>query len=87
MRQQKRPAAEMSRWVYLAVTVGLMLVVSMAALIFKSISRFPLARNHLILPLTEKQAATLLAEKAEAADARKKAAMHMLDATNFSAWL
>ncbi len=54
---------------------------------FKSISRFPLARNHLNLPLTEKQAAALLAEKAEAADARKKAARHMLDATNFSPWL
>ncbi len=77
----------MGRWVYLAATVGVMLVVSMAALIFKSISRFSLARNHLNLPLTEKQAAALLAEKAEAADARKKAARHMLDATNFSPWL
>ena len=64
-----------------------MLVVSMAALIFNTISRFPFARNHLMLPLTEKQASVLLAEKAEAADARKMAAMHMLDATNFSAWL
>ena len=64
-----------------------MLVVSMAALIFNTISRSPLARNHLILPLTEKQAAALLAEKAEDADARKMAAMHMLAATNFSAWL
>ena len=77
----------MISWVYLAATVGLMLVVSMAALIFNTISRFPLARNHLILPLTEKQAAALLAEKAEDADARKMAAMHMLAATNFSAWL
>ena len=87
MRQQTNPVVEKGRWVYLAAIGSVAVFVSMGALFFRSIPRVSLARNHLKLHLTDKQAAALLAEREEAADARKKAARYTLAATNFSPWL
>ena len=82
-----KTVAEFGRLVYMVAAVSMLLAVSLAAWIFRSVSSPSLALNHPNRHLSEKQAAAILAEREEAADARKKAARHMLDATNFSPWL
>lgn len=87
MRQPIKPVAEIGRFVYLSVICGVLLVASLAVGVFTFILKVSLGQKALRLHLSEKQAAALLAEREEAVDSRKKAARHMLDATNFSPWL
>ena len=87
MRQQLKLVTEVSRLVFLAATGGVVLVVILVAWLIKSVPRIGLGKEALDLPLTDRQATALLAERTEAAYAREKARKHMLYATNFNPWL
>lgn len=87
MKRLSKWVVEIARTIFLVTASGLVLVVLMATAVIKALPRLSLAQQPLDTPLTDKQAAAVLAERDEAEFARENAQKHMLHATNFTPWL